>query len=281
MQRYLFNHLSNTEFILLVMGTVLVMAFMMSLFSRKFLSSIMSYENNRFLGFFIGTVTANYAFILGFTVVMLWRELHDVKSIIAQEAGYLALLVYNAPAFPDAFQSELMKGVEQYIKLILQEEWPAMRLGKVSENAVHVFSNLFHTIQSYSPETKIESVFYNQLVNNLNKVIEFRRKRFEYLESSIPDALRFIFLFGLCVILFLVSLLESESRRLKILTTILVCSMLSLNLSVALLLDYPYTGLESGETDLFSVNSDAFKEGILERFNPENKKEIIDINPSK
>jgi hypothetical protein len=273
MQRYLFNHLSNGEFVILMISSVLLIEFTMSVIARKFFSSFMSYENNRFIGYFIGAASANFGFILGFTIITLWRELYELKSFVTQEAEYLSLVVYNASAFPHAFQADLMNGVEQYVKIIIQDEWPLMRLGKVSEKSVPTFSHLFHVIQSYSPETKVESTFYNQLVTNLNKVIELRRKRMEFLETSLSDVFRFMFLFGLLVILFLISLLASESNKLKVLTTTLLCSMLALNLSVALLLDYPFTGLLNGEEDLFSVSALPFKRGILEQFDPDRKKE--------
>jgi hypothetical protein len=279
MERYLFNNLSNFEFIVLIISSVLAIEFIISLIARKFFSSFMSYENNRFTGYFIGAASANFGFILGFTIVTLWRELYELKSFVTQEAESLSLLVYNASAFPHVFQAELMNGIEQYIKLIIQEEWPLMRLGKVSEKTASVFSNLFHIIQSYSPTTETESTFYHQFVTNLSKVIELRQKRMDFLETSLSDVFRFMFLFGLLVILFLISLLDTESNKLKILTTTLLCSMLALNLSVALLLDYPFTGLLNQEEDLFSVSAAPFKRGILEQFDPDRKKGPIEMSP--
>ncbi|MBA3813252.1 MAG: DUF4239 domain-containing protein [Alphaproteobacteria bacterium] len=242
MQRYLINHLSAGEFIALLMCSILCLALTLSFLSNKYLTSFMSYDNNRFTGYFLGSISASYGFILGFIIVTLWRELYEVKIFIMHEAEYLSLLVYNSSAFPISTQSELNNGIEQYIKVIIQDEWPLMHLGKVSEKTVPALLNLFHLIQSYSPETRIEETFYNQFINNLNRVVEFRRKRLEYLDSSLIDVIRFMLGFGLIIILFLISLLDSDSKKLKILSIILVSGMLSFNLGLAFLLDYPLAG---------------------------------------
>ena len=228
----------------------------------------MSYDNNRFTGYFLGSISANYGFILGFIIVTLWRELYEVKVFIMHESQYLSLLVFNTFAFPSTVQNEIMNGIEQYIKIVIQDEWALMKLGQPSDKAVPALSNIFHIIQSYSPDTKVESTFYNQFVNNLNKVIEFRRKRLEYLDSSMINVIRFMLGFGILIILFLVSLLDCESKKLKVLSITLVSSILSFNLGLAFLLDYPLAGS-------ISATSIPFTKGVLARFNPDNKAKQI------
>lgn len=266
MHRYLLNHLSNLEFILLVTCSILILAFTLAHVSKKYFSGYMTYETNRFVGYFVASISANYGFILGFIIVTLWRELYEVKSYVMQEAEYLSLLVYNASAFPSPIQNEIISEVGHYIQIVTQDEWPLMRLGTVSPKTIPIFSNFFNIIQSYTPESRVEISFYTQFLNNLNKLIEFRRKRLEYLDSSLSDIIRFILIFGVLVILSLISLLDTPSRKLKLFTIALASCMLSLNLSLALLLDYPFAEIPGETEDLFSVSSHPFKSGILEQF---------------
>lgn len=266
MQRYLINHLTSGEFILLLMLCIVLIALFLEYISQRYFSSFISKENNGFIGFFLTTISATYGFILGFIIVNLWKELYEVDDYVIREAEHLSLLVYNASAFPAAIQHKLMNGIEQYIRIIIQEEWPLMRVGEVSEKTIPALTNLFQTIQSYAPGTKVEEIFYNQFVNNLNKIVEFRRKRIEYLDSSLIDVIRFMFAFGMIIILFLTSLLYSGSLKLKTLTIALISSVLSFNLGLALLLDYPLSGN-------IAVQPTPFKKGILERFYLTNKEE--------
>ena len=266
MQRYLLNHLSAGEFIAVLMGVILCVALIIFYLSKRYLSDFMSSRNNTFTGYFLGGIITNYGFLLGFIIIILWQELYAVKNFIVEEAEYLSLLVYNMAAFPREVQNKISGGIEQYIKIIIQEEWPLMQWGHVSEKAIPSLNNLFHIIQSYSPETTVEKVFYEKFVKNLNSVVEYRRKRLEYLGSSLIDTIRFMLIFGMLIILFLVSLLSSKSMKLKLLDIILVSGILSFNLGLALLLDYPLAGS-------ISASPVSFTKGVLAQFNPENKQE--------
>jgi len=259
---YLLNHLDAGEFILLLIIIILAIALLISFFSNKYLSSFISKENNTFVGFFLTSISTNYGFVLGFIIVTLWQELYEVKTFIMQEAEYLSLLMYNMSSFPSSVQGDLVEGIGHYIKVLLQDEWPAMKFGKASEQGFKALSNLFYIIQSYTPETKGEVAFYTQFVNNLNNIVEYRTKRLEFLNSSLIDVIRFMLGFGVLIILFLASLLKCGTPMLKTIAIVLISSVLSFNLGLALLLDFPLAGS-------ISAKPTPFTKGILERFKPE------------
>src|SRR5438445_12937435 len=99
MQRYLLNHLSAGEFIALLMVVILGVAFLILHLTKRYLSGLMSAENNIFTGYVLGGIITSYGFLLGFIIVTLWQEYYEVKNFIIQEAEYLSLLVYNMSAF--------------------------------------------------------------------------------------------------------------------------------------------------------------------------------------
>lgn len=259
--RYLLNHLSAGEFIILVIVTVMVSACIIVFLSRKYFSYLINEDNTRYIGFFLGSITANYAFILGFIIVTLWQKIGQVDILVIEESEALSTMVHTALAFPTAIQNEMMNGIGQYIKALVQNEWPSMRLGYSSPLADSALTNLFHLIQSYSPDTKVESTFYNQFVSALNKVSEYRGKRLQYLHSALIDVIRFMLGFGLVLIIFLLSLLKSKNKNLQLVAILLVSSMLSFNLGLALVFDYPLAGS-------VAVSSEPLTNGTLSPFHP-------------
>lgn len=265
MQRYLINYLSAGEFILLLVIIVVSMSLIILHIIRKHFSFLISYKNNGYLSFFLASITANFGIVLGFIIVTLWQELDKVELIVMQESEQLSLLLYNALAFPVDIQTKITHGMDQYIQVLIFDEWPLMRWGKASEKAVPALTNLFHITQSYSPETNVETIFYKQFVISLNNIVEYRRKRLEYLDSSLVNVLRFMLFLGIFIIILLISLIKSHSHRLQVLAVILVSTVLSFNLGLALLLDYPLSGS-------ISATPAPFTKGILARFNPDNKK---------
>lgn len=261
MQRYLINHLDPGMFLLLLTSVNVLISLLILSIVKKYLSSLIRHENNRYIGFFLASITANYSFILGFIIVSLWKDIHQVQSYIAQESEGLSSLIYNATAFPSHMQDRILTSVDNYIYTLLTYEWPSMRLGHASPRAAAALEELFSLIQSYSPETTVEMTFYNQFVSNLNLVSQFRGKRLEFLHTGLIDVIRFMLVFGFFLIIFLVSLLESQIPKLHTLSVVVVSAMISFNVGLALLFDYPLAGS-------IAATPTSFTRGALAPFKP-------------
>jgi uncharacterized membrane protein len=256
MHRYLINQLTAGEFITLLILVAWCVTLSIVYLVRKYLVSMENEANTRYIGFFIGSIMANYAFVLGFIIITLWQRIEVVRLSVIDEAGCLSAMVCSAFAFSASFQGEIVSAIGQYIQVLIQDEWPAMQIGESSQMAESLLTNLFHMIQSYTPETKVESVFYNQFVSSLNAAVEYREKRIQYLNSALINVILFMLVFGIVLIVFLLSLLESKHNKLKLLAILVVTTALSFNLGLALVFDYPLSGT-------VSVSSRPFTRGVL------------------
>lgn len=261
MQRYLINHLGAGEFISLLLIFNTIISLVILFLVRKYLSHLITHENNRYIGFFLGSITATYGFVLGFIIVSLWQNIHQVQSFISQESESLSVLVYNAAAFPASVQHKILSGIDRYIYSLFIYEWPSMRLGHASPITAAALKSLFSITQSYSPNTKVETIFYSQFVANLDLVSQFRGKRLEYLHTGLIDVIRFMLIFGFFLIIFLASLLESKVPTLHALAVVVVSAMLSFNLGLAFLFDYPLSGY-------IAAAPTSYVRGVLAPFKP-------------
>lgn len=262
--RYFINHLSAGEFVLLLVIIMSLLAVVIFFCVRKYLSFLVSTENTKFISVFVTSVTANYAFILGFIIVTLWKDFDQVDTFVTQESEFLSTMLYGALAFPAKVQTEAMKAIEQYIHAVVYDEWPAMRAGHASPAAEAAVANLYHVIQSYSPETKIESAFYDQFIKDLTAMSQYRGRRLEYLHTTLIDIIRYMLFLGIFLIVFLLSLIKVQRLKIQIVSILVVSTMLSFNLGLALLFDYPLAGS-------IAVSPEPFTNGVLERFNPKNQ----------
>lgn len=259
MTRALINYLNTGEFLLLLMVVVLCISFIMFFSVRRFLPFLIEQENLKYVGFVLGTITGNYAFLLGFIIYDLWKSLHDVQLLIVQETDNLELMTYSCLALPSHIQNEVMEGIRRYIHAVIYEGWPSLRWGEGSQTAQNTITSLFHILQSYTPETKTETTFYNKIVNQLDGVLLNRSRRLEYLDTAIIPPLRFMLGMGLLIIIFLVSLVEIGNKYIHALIMILVSAILSFNVGLALLLDYPFSGS-------IAASPKPFTKGILAQF---------------
>jgi|GEM_PF-1083811 len=216
-------------------------------------------ENSTFLPTITIVTSANYGFLLGFVVIVLWQAFNTAQSVTNAEANRLALFMYDVKAFPEDVRHDLTEGVGKYIHILIKDEWPAMKEGKTAPQAVEALNDLFPILQRYNPQTEVQKVFYREAVSNINQVIEKRRERLATVDSILTDPLRILLVLGLFIIAFFLTLIASENRRVHIMSVMLVGCVVAFNMGVAMNLDYPFSG------DV-CIGNEVFTQGILSQF---------------
>jgi hypothetical protein len=217
-------------------------------------------KDHKFLSLLLGIVSASYGFILGFIIISLWEILVQSKIIVVQEASHLGLLTQDSFAFPLAIQNELLHGIGQYIKHVINDEWVKMSLGLSSSLVQDDLNNLYHTIQSYIPKNAAENWFYNDVIAHLNGIGENRTLRLNQIDSMLISPIRFVMIFGLILISFFFSLYKAKNEAIHLISILVVTSIFAFNVGLALALDYPFA-------DNNLITTQPYTEGILSRFN--------------
>lgn len=230
-------------------------------FVRRYLKTWIHKDNSPLLPSIIAVTSANYSFLLGFSVIVLWQAYNHAQLITTSEANRLALILYDSTALPQPMRGEIEKAVKDYVKEVREKEWPAMAAGNFVPEALEPIKLLFHAVQEHPPHTESERIFYREVVSNINHVVEKRVERLNSTDSILTGPLRFLLIAGIFIIGFLMSLMPSKSIKLHFLSVITVSAVISFNVGIALTLDYPFSG------DV-SVSNEPFIEGILERFRP-------------
>lgn len=258
MQRALTNLLPSWVCILLaviILCTAVSIAFILI---RKYFPGLLC-KDSSFMPAVIVVSTSNYAFLLGFVIVVLWQAYNNAKLVTMEEASGLAMIVWDSDSLPEPTRSEAVAYVGKYIGLVIHQEWPAMSEGQFTPEAFLALQQLLKTMQNYSPKTDSEGIFYDQIIHHINVVIEKRRERLRSIDTILTWPLRFILIFGILLIGFLLSLIHSNNSRVQLLAIVITCGIMAFNMGIAWTLDYPFSG------DL-SVDYKPFIEGILGQF---------------
>ncbi len=225
---------------------------------RNFFPNLLSKENTSFLTSLIGIISANYGFLLGFVIVILWQTFNSAKLFTSLEA-YNFRLMWHDCAVLKSISHEVRDLIGQYVTTIIHEEWPLMKVGLESSKISQIIDNFFKVLQSYVPQNEVEKNFYKEIVTQLNAVVQNRAQRLEYTQSILSGPLRFIIIVGALLLVFLLSLLENKGRRLHLFATIMVSSVIAFNVGLALTMDYPFSG------DI-SISSKPFTQGVLSQY---------------
>jgi hypothetical protein len=259
MQLLLLNILPPGIFILCVILFITIIICLTFFFVKKFISKRIAHEPQKFLEPLIGLVSTSYAVLLGLLIVTAWGWFLKAQAGTYKEAADLSILTYYALNMPLPAQNEALEAIGKYIYFVTYDEWPLQRYGEISIKTQEALNHLFKVFHDYKANSTAEANFHLEISNTLSDLVKHRFVRISKLDSILIVPLRFALFFGIALITFLFSLYEIKRKTIHLFTLILFTSILSFNIALALLLDYPYSGQ-------YSVSSKAFTQGILARF---------------
>jgi Protein of unknown function (DUF4239) len=99
-------------------------------------------KNNEIAGFKFATVGVIYAVLLAFSVIVVWEKFNDAQTSVAEEAGATAALFrYAEGKEPEAIA--VRAALVNYLKIAIDEEWPAMSLESEAHGVTQALNQLF------------------------------------------------------------------------------------------------------------------------------------------
>ncbi|MFJ8111121.1 DUF4239 domain-containing protein [Streptomyces sp. NPDC096132] len=258
MSRWLLSHMPGPTLVLLVVGVFALTGAILLAVVRRFVKPYLP-KLNEGLPVALGLYGAIYGVILAFSIVVLWQELQTSRTDVAGEATALSQLVRNAQVFDGEARAAVDGAVDYYVHDVVEGEWPTMKAGKKVAVASQPLENLISTIQRQTPDSAKESVFYGDMVKNLDEVILNRRQRIERSDHSLPPIFYALVLGGGLAVTLLVCMLEIESLVTHFFLAMAVSVLLGFSAALIVTLDHPFMGE-------LAVSPHVFKEGVLQRF---------------
>lgn len=105
-------------------------------------------EHNDVAGFIIAVVGTLYAVVLGFVTVVVWQQYDGTKERLALETAAVTDTWHTAVGLPVAVRSRLRHDMLDYATLMAHDEWPLMRIGKVSPRGDGVIMDAIDAVGS-------------------------------------------------------------------------------------------------------------------------------------
>lgn len=207
----------------------------------------------------IAILSGGFSVLLAFVIITAWNYLLKAQDNAAQEANSLAVMMRNIAVFPQEAQIKLSKAIRDYTVAVRVDEWKSMEAGKESPSAANAFIGLYKSMQSFTPKTQLEKLYYSQALHNLNSIHKLRRDRMNQLHSVIPSRLSGALIIGSFVLTLTLGFIRGSSKFIDVIPIIVVAVVLGFNLGIAFSLDFPFSG------DI-SVKNDFFCHGVLNTF---------------
>jgi hypothetical protein len=184
-------------------------------------------------------VAAYIGILLAFAGVVVWQAYGDAETAVHQEAAAAAELYRDLTTYGDQ-TLDARRDLRAYVASIVNDEWPQLSQGGVSDKTEVALFRLFETIGEIRPRDNRDSTIYEAAFSNLNELVIYRRDRLEHSQSGIPILL---WITGLVGSLFVVSYASVFTpTRLNIIMISGVSISLGLVFLFILTVDRPFKG---------------------------------------
>jgi hypothetical protein len=203
-------------------------------------------------GFIYAVIGVIYAVLLGFTAIIVWEKFDKVGVVVEREANELADLYRDSRTFPDDVRGEVEAHLRDYVRLVVEKEWPAMAEGKSSPEVWEAYDRLWRTYYRFRPQSESEKIWYAQSLTRLNELGDQRRLRLLSSREGIPG-LMWVVLLGAGVVTVGFSLFfHTSNTTAQALMTAGLAMTISLVLLAILAMHHPFAGITRVEPDAFN-----------------------------
>ena len=205
-------------------------------------------------GYLLSVVGTMYAVLLGLIVVDAMTKFQTAREVVEQEANSLADVFLLSNSFPPDKARKVQIVCNEYVKEILEVEWPAMAEGRISTTARKAIVHLMKEIMTFEPVTENQKAIYPIAVQEACQVWDFRRARTNMAQHGIPAVEWIVLVIGAVVTIVFTYFFGLSDAKAQMAMTCMVSLLISLNMYLVILFGSPFSGDLQVSPDAFRVD---------------------------
>jgi hypothetical protein len=184
---------------------------------------------------------AMFGVIVGFSAFLVLNHYHAAQQTVQSEASNIEEIYHLAQPLPEPKRDQIQGLAVSYARVVVDEEWPAMREGRATEHADALAEELRRSIQEgYKTTTGAEQQFFGEALDVINDLEEDREARLIEARTGLPAILWVALVVLGTTIVGFSFLVGMESRRLHVATVASLATGIALVLFTIYVLDHPY-----------------------------------------
>lgn len=211
-------------------------------FTLRWKSTTLEVAHNDVAGAIVATAGTVVAVMLSFMVIVVWQEFDASAANVQREASAVADLYLVANNFPQPLRHEMHVTLDDYVTIVVKDEWPRMRFGGSSNEARLAAYRAGQLLASYAPTSQRENSLQQQALGLFRTFIDARRQRLGDNAQGIPPVLWGTMLFCVCILIYLTYSFRITRVATHYAMTIGVTAIIMSILVLTAELDYPFRG---------------------------------------
>ena len=191
--------------------------------------------------------TTLYAFFIGFAIVTLWSAFLTAKTNVIREADSIMIVYRTAQNLPGS--EPFRRALTNYVKTVIEHEWPEMERGSMSQDA----SRRFDDIWSNFYELKSDPTRNDEIYTNLTEAGRQRLSRASIMQGNLYPPVWVILFFGIISVCFGLYFINREPTLVSLIYEFMVIFMLLSCIYFIVDLDTPFSGLVNITPEAFQT----------------------------
>lgn len=198
--------------------------------------------HNDVAGPIIGTIGTILAVVLSFLLIGNWQQYDGAAATVAQEASAVGDLYHSAAYFPPAIAAQVRSACRTYVDVVIGTEWPAMRRGQSSPQALQAALHILQIVARYEPKTAAQQALQQSDLALANAIMDGRRTRLFDNEEGIPMIFWAGNFFIAAITIVFCYLFRVRKRWLHVFMTAGLTAVIATLFVVTAEFDYPFRG---------------------------------------
>ena len=221
-------------------GILLLCLVILLLLRKKINHGLSNQEQVTIQGAFMFFISL-YAFFLAFVIVSLWQTFVLAENVPKKEASQMMNAFRLSQALPDS--SQFRRTIMDYMKSVYEEDWPAMKEGKMSGNTDILHNEIWDQALKLNVTSDKENVIYEQLFDALEDAGINRADRFFLIKGNMPLIIWSVVILGSVFIMVSLFFMSIIKNKIQLIIDIIVMGLLLFIIYVAAELERPYDGI--------------------------------------
>lgn len=240
--------------LLVVLPTIIAMCGPVLIRRRVGLERLTS--NNDIAGFKFATVGVIYAVLLAFAVIVVWEKFSDAEIAVVQEAGASAT-IYRLTAGPDPEAVATRAAMSNYLRLVIDRDWPLMARGNESHEVTQALDALYAAALHLMVNGSRQPEIFAETFKQLDSVTQARRTRLHLATGIVPGIVWLVLYCGAVLTVGFTFFFGTENLAAQVMMTGILSVIVFMGLLVIVSIDHPFTGsVHVGSDPLQSVVND-------------------------
>ena len=209
-------------------------------------------KHNDVAGFLFSMIGVIYAVVLGFVVIVVWEKFDSARGNAQVEESAVSDLYRMASGFPDATKRALRNEITELARVMITQEWPAMREDRSSPQAYRLGEEIASTVEHIQPKDSGQSNLQSSALDVLQKYLDARRQRLADNEGTVLPILWVTLVLGAMATLGFTYFFGTENQRMQLTMTGIIAALIATMFVLIAEFDHPFTGTVSIEPKMWT-----------------------------